>query len=64
MIDQIAHFDSSGRICKLEVDSNRDGVMDKFQMYLDGNLEKIESDRNYDQKIDNWDYFIEGKRTR
>lgn len=60
-IDQIAHLDKDGKITKLEVDSNADGIMDKFQYYKKGEIIRVERDTNYDQKIDTWDYFEQGK---
>jgi len=63
-IDQIAHFDKRGKIIKLEIDSNSDEIMDRFQYYEQEEVKGVERDTNYDQKIDAWDYFEAGKRTR
>jgi len=63
-IDQIAHFDPKGKISKLEIDGNKDGIMDRFQFYRDGKLIRVEKDTNNDQTIDSRDYFKQGKRIR
>ena len=63
-IDQIGHFDSTGKLVKLDLDSNKDGVMDRFQYYRDGEIVRIEGDKNADGKIDSWDHFEAGKRVR
>ena len=56
-IDRITHFDSAGRILKLEVDSDSDGLMDRFQFYEDEKLIRIERDTDFNQEIDLLDYF-------
>ena len=56
-IDQIAYFDKRGRIIKLEIDSNADEIMDRFQYYEQEHLKRVERDTDHDRKIDAWDYF-------
>ena len=51
-IDQIACFDEGGKIIKLEIDSNSDGDMDRFQYYKNEQVIRIETDSNHDRKID------------
>ncbi|NTV58704.1 MAG: hypothetical protein HGA74_15685, partial [Deltaproteobacteria bacterium] len=63
-IDQIAHFDDRGKLVKLELDSNGDEVMDRFQYYKEEQVVRVEADRNFDGKIDSWDYFESGKRVK
>ena len=63
-IDQIAHFDDKGKLVKLELDSNGDEVMDRFQYYREEQVVRVEADRNFDGKIDSWDYFESGKRVK
>ena len=62
--DQAICFDLNGKVLKLEIDSNNDGVMDRFQYYQNGALVRIESDLDNDQQIDAWDYFNKEKRIR
>ena len=63
-IDQIVQFDKRGKIMKLEIDSNGDEIMDRFQHYECEEIIRVERDTNYDQKINAWDYFEAGKRIR
>ena len=63
-IDQIALFDKHGRIIKLEIDSNADELMDRFQYYEKEQIIRVERDTDHDQQIDCRDYFEAGKRTR
>ena len=57
IIDRISHYDSNNSILKLELDTNKDGIMDIFQYYINGKIERIERDKNFDKKIDSVDYF-------
>ena len=63
-IDRIAHLDKDGEILRLEIDSDGDGFMDRFQYYDQGKIIRLEADRNHDGKTDSRDYFEDGKRTR
>jgi antitoxin component YwqK of YwqJK toxin-antitoxin module len=62
--DQIACFDETGRIERLEIDSNADGVMDRFQYFEDQQIVRIEADTDHDRKIDCREYLKAGKRIR
>jgi hypothetical protein len=53
-IDRIAHLDEHGKIIKLEIDSNADGAMDRFQYYAHEQVIRVEIDSNHDRKIDQW----------
>ena len=63
-IDQIAYVDKKGNPIRLEIDSNGDGLFDKYQFYQDGKMVNIESDRDHDGIIDTRDYFEKEKRVR
>ncbi len=63
-IDRIARIDENGKIIGLEIDSNTDGVMDRFQYYSHEKVIRVESDSNHDKKIDQWNYFEDEKRIR
>ena len=63
-IDQIALFDRRGKLIRLKIDSNADGIMDRCQYYEKGQIIRIEMDTDHDQRIDCRDYFEAGKRTR
>ena len=63
-IDQIALFDRRGKLIRLKIDSNTDGIMDRCQYYEKGQIIRIEMDTDHDRRIDCRDYFEAGKRTR
>ncbi|MBR9986015.1 MAG: hypothetical protein KFF68_08900, partial [Desulfosarcina sp.] len=63
-IDQVAHMDKDGKLARLDIDSNKDGLFDKVQFYREGKLIRIESDRNLDGKVDARDLFEDEKRVR
>ena len=63
-IDQIAHLDGRGGIIKLEIDSNADGLMDRFQFYEKEKVIRMERDSDHNGKTDSWDYFENEKRVK
>ena len=63
-IDQIAHLNPQGKVIKLCIDSNADGIMDRFQYYENEFLVRVEGDGNHNGRIDTWDYLKGGKRIR
>jgi 5-hydroxyisourate hydrolase-like protein (transthyretin family) len=62
--DQIAHYDADGGLLLLEVDSNKDGVMDRFQHYKGPELTRVEGDLDHDGLVDIKDYYEKGRRYR
>jgi len=53
--------DKSGRLKKLEVDLNKNGVMDTWQ-YMDGTrVDRIEIDKDENGKIERWEHYKDGK---
>ncbi len=60
-IDQVAYFDRRGRIIRLEIDNNADGVMDRFQYYEGEEIIRIERDSDNDRQIDGWTILRMGK---
>jgi antitoxin component YwqK of YwqJK toxin-antitoxin module len=63
-IDQIALFDRRGKLIMIEIDSNADEVMDRFQYYEKEQIIRVERDTDHDRQIDCRDYFEAGKRVR
>ena len=63
-IDQVAHLDENGHIAVLEIDTDADGIMDRFQYYRNGQVVRMERDRDADGVIDTRDVFEHGKRRR
>jgi hypothetical protein len=52
---------SEGHVICMEVDTNRDGVLDLLRTFTDkGDLESEEADRNYDGKSDIWVTYANG----
>lgn len=41
-IDQIAHFGKGGKLVQLEIDSNADEIVDRFQYYEDGEIKRVD----------------------
>ena len=64
VIDQVAEFDSQGRLVSLAVDDNHDGVMDTFQYYVHGELVRLEKDMDAKPGIDMRTYFKDGRKIR
>jgi len=60
-----AEYDkTTGRLKRLDVDTNKNGKIDAFT-YMDGTrLDHIEIDRNEDGKIDRWEYYVDSKLTK
>src|SRR4051812_21228768 len=53
--------DKNGRLTRLEVDMNKNGVIDSWT-YMDGTrIDRIEIDRDEDGKIDRWEHYKDGK---
>ena len=63
-VDRILRFGEDGKIAVQEIDSNGDGVMDRFQYYKNEQIVRLESDSDHDGKVDQRDFFKKGKRTR
>jgi hypothetical protein len=63
-VDQVAHYDARGKLRLLEVDSNGNGVMDRFQHYEGAEMKRVEGDLDDDGRIDIKDYYDKGRRQR
>lgn len=61
-VDQVAHYDASGKLLLLELDSNGNGVMDRFQHYEGPELTRVEGDLDDDGQIDVKDFYEKGRR--
>ena len=59
-----AQYDpKSGRLKRLEVDTNKNGKIDTWSYMDAARIERIEIDRDEDGKIDRWEHYTEGKLT-
>jgi antitoxin component YwqK of YwqJK toxin-antitoxin module len=63
-VDQVAHYDAKGKLRLLEVDSNGNGIMDRFQHYEGAEMTRVEGDLDDDGHIDITDYYDKGRRRR
>jgi antitoxin component YwqK of YwqJK toxin-antitoxin module len=63
-VDQVAHYDAKGKLRLLEVDSNGNGIMDRFQHYDGAEMTRVEGDLDDDGHIDIADYYDKGRRSR
>lgn len=53
--------DKTGRLRRLEVDTDKDGRVDTWT-YMDGTrIDRIEIDKDTNGKIDRWEYYRDGK---
>lgn len=53
--------DKTGRLKRLEVDTNKNGRIDTWT-YMDGTrIDRIEIDRDENGKIDRWEYYVDRK---
>jgi hypothetical protein len=61
----VAKYDEkTGRLKRLEVDTNKNGVIDTWT-YMDGTrIDRIEIDKDENGKIDRWEYYVDGKLAR
>jgi hypothetical protein len=56
--------DKSGRLKRIELDSNKNGKIDTWT-YMEGTrIDRIEIDRDEDGKIDRWEYYVDNKLSR
>lgn len=54
----------TGRLSRLQVDTNKNGVSDTVT-YMDGTrIDLIEIDRDENGKIDRWEHYVDGKLSR
>jgi EF hand domain-containing protein len=60
-----AQYDrKSGRLTRLEVDTNKNGVIDAWTHMEGTRIDLIEIDRDEDGKIDRWEHYLNGKLER
>jgi len=53
-IDRVEKYDETGKVSRVEMDNNGDGVMDEWVIYQNGAPVKSERDTNGDGKADLW----------
>jgi len=46
---------------RVEIDSNRDGKIDRTEHYRDGKIDRIEGDMDYDGVVEETTYYEDGK---
>ncbi|MCP4244321.1 MAG: hypothetical protein QF890_01245 [Myxococcota bacterium] len=63
--DTTLHYDPlSHRIARVEEDSNRDGDVDTWTSYREGQIQRRRVDGNGDAEVDTWTYYEDGEITR
>lgn len=63
-IDRIIHVTDKGLTERFDIDTNADGVMDRFQYYENGVMVCAERDTDFDGVIDAKDFYEKEKRVR
>jgi hypothetical protein len=56
--------DKTGRLKRLEVDTNKDGAFDTWTYAEGTRIERIEIDRDFDSVIDRWEYYTDNRLSR
>jgi hypothetical protein len=56
--------DKTGRLKRLEVDTNKDGRFDTWTYAEGTRVERIEVDRDFDGVVDRWEYYADNKLTK
>jgi hypothetical protein len=56
--------DKTGRLKRLELDSNKDGKYDTWTYTEGTRIERIEIDRDHDGIVDRWEYYADNKLAR
>jgi len=60
-----AQYDSkTGRLTRLEVDTNKNGVTDAWTYQEGTRIDRIELDKDENGKIDRWEHYLDGKLAR
>ena len=60
-----AQYDpNSGRLTRLEVDTNKNGVPDTWTYQEGTRIDRIEIDKDENGKIDRWEHYVDGKLAR
>lgn len=60
-----AQYDpKSGRLTRLQVDTNKNGVIDAWTYQEGTRIDRIEIDKDENGKIDRWEHYADGKLAR
>ncbi|MGA1790585.1 MAG: hypothetical protein ACMUIM_03805, partial [bacterium] len=62
--DLWGYYDPEGKLERVEMDSDFDGVIDTWQEYEDETVHLVVRDTNADGLKDTWDYYEKGTHTR
>jgi hypothetical protein len=62
--DRVVHYDESGRISRVALDTNRDGRPDSWEEYVGGEMVRRRTDTTGDGEPDAWEFHRAGKLER
>jgi hypothetical protein len=60
VIDAWAYRDASGNLDRIEVSSKRDGKIDRWERYVNGQMIRVDFDTNGNGRIDRWQTYQDG----
>lgn len=60
VVDAWAFHDEQGQVSRIEVSTQRDGVVDRWEYYSGGLLEQVETDTDRDGRVDSWSAYRNG----
>jgi hypothetical protein len=62
--DVVRLFNAKGEATKENADTNYDGKLDSWAIYVNGRMSEEDLDTNYDGAADVWKYYLDGKLSR
>jgi hypothetical protein len=62
--DVVRLFNAKGEATKENADTNYDGKLDSWAIYVNGRMTEEDLDTNYDGAADVWKYYLDGKLSR
>jgi hypothetical protein len=62
--DVVRFFNAKGEATKENADTNYDGKIDNWEIYVNGRMSEEDLDTNYDGAADVWKYYLDGKLSR
>ena len=60
IVDAWAFHDEDGQVSRVEVATQRDGVVDRWEYYAEGVLARVETDTDRDGRVDTWSTYRDG----
>lgn len=60
IVDAWVFHSAAGEVTRVEVSTNRDGLVDRWEHYENGLLVRVEADTDHDGRIDEWSTYVDG----